>query len=116
MSVQIMNKWKAVFGADLQVGGCQVGMGFIEGSTSFEGTNYGREVNLYAEQGTDRGAPPGNLTAPTLVWLAKTFSDPVTGAFRFDNLYRCLTYTTIAIDGNGLWDPAIKSGWSVTPY
>lgn len=88
--------------------------GFLEGVTSFEDTPYGRVVNLYAEAFT---SAPGNLATPlSLVHIRQIQSDPVTGAFRFDNLYQAMTYTTIALDPEGLWDPAIKSGLVVTPY
>lgn len=90
--------------------------GFIEGTVSHEGTNYKREVLLFAEVGSDRGARPGNLALSNLVLRGNVFSDPDTGYFRFDNLSSRLLYTVISCDADGLWDPAIKSGLSVSYY
>lgn len=90
--------------------------GFIEGVVSHEGVSYRREVLLFAEVGSGRGARPGNLALSALVPRGVTFSDPDTGYFRFDNLNSRLAYTTIACDAEGEWDPAIKSGLSVTAY
>lgn len=92
--------------------------GYIEGHTTFEDTAYGREVNLYLEvSGASNPRFAGNLSMPPyLKFVKRVFSDPDTGFFRFDNLHQGMTYTTIACDRDGLWDPAIKSGLSVTPY
>jgi hypothetical protein len=88
--------------------------GYIDGTTEEFGTPVGREVNLYLER---HGRAPGNVSMPPhLLHVRRTFSHPVTGYWRFDHLHENLLYTVVATDSNGVYDPAMRSGLSVTPY
>jgi hypothetical protein len=49
-----------------------------------------------------------------LTLLGSTYSDPTTGAWRFPLLNPARTYTVIAWDSAGVYDPVIKAGLTPT--
>lgn len=50
------------------------------------------------------------LVEPTLQQVAETWSDPVTGAYRFDGLSMAARFTVVAYDHLGSWRAVIADG------
>lgn len=88
------------------------GIGYLEGTTEIAGTPdapVSRRVHLIVQMSQRADlAFPGRISRS--VW-----SDPVTGAWRFDYINASAKFAAIAYDHTGVNDPVAKVGLTPTP-
>lgn len=84
----------------------------LEGSLHVQGVNSSRQVTLYKEESShtslDRGA--GLFDAVELTKVATVESSPPIGSWKFEWLDPLASYTVIAHDRDGTYNPIIRSG------
>jgi hypothetical protein len=86
--------------------------GFLQGDVKIAGDPEAplrRAVVLFAEPNASAGYP-GARHYVGLSLQGMRFSRTTDGAFAFQNLNPALTYTVIAWDSAGVYDPVIKAG------
>jgi hypothetical protein len=87
-------------------------LGLIQGDVKIAGDPEAplrRAVVLFAEPDASAGYP-GSRHYVGLNLLGAQFSRATDGAFAFPNLDPALTYTVIAWDSDGVYDPVTKAG------
>lgn len=88
------------------------GTGYLEGTTKVAGTPdapVSRRVHLIVQL-----SPRAELVLPGFI-SRSVWSDPVTGAWRFDYIKASAKFAAIAYDHTGVNDPVAKVGLVPTP-
>jgi hypothetical protein len=89
--------------------------GYIEGNITTPNGPARRKVHLFREQALT--GQPGIHGFGRLTWIDWQWSDPQTGHYRFEPLYLAGTYTLMAFDHTGGFDPVVMAGvYATTIY